>query len=67
MALGTILSILMLASILLVIGAIVLWRRGGQRKQALLMLVLAAIVIGNLALWLVPDGSGRSPAEQVAR
>ena len=65
MGLDLVLSVLALAVIALVVGAIVLWRRGGRAKQVWLMLLLAAVVAGNLAIWLVPDGSGRVPAEQV--
>ncbi len=65
MGLDLVLSVLALAVIALVVGAIVLWRRGGRAKQVWLMLLLAAVAAGNLAIWLVPDGSGRVPAEQV--
>lgn len=58
---GTVLSILVLAVFALVLGAIALWRRG-VRKQAVLMLVLAAIAAGNVALWVVPVEGGRSLA-----
>ena len=64
MALDTVLSILAFAVIALLAGAFVLWRRGGRTKQVLLMLILAAVAAANLAIWLVPDGSGRAPAEQ---
>lgn len=57
----TVLSIVMLAAIALVIGAYVLWRRGGSRKQIVLMLVLAAIMGGNVAIWTWPDAGGQSP------
>lgn len=53
-----ILSLVMLAAFALVGGAIYLWRRGDARKQALLMLVLAAVMAANLAIWLVPDSDG---------
>jgi uncharacterized membrane protein len=64
MALDTVLSILALAIVALVLGAIALWRRGGRTKQVWLMLLLAAIATGNLAIWLVPDGSGKAPVDQ---
>ncbi len=63
----TVLSVLVLAIIALVIGAIALLRRGGRTKQAVLMLVLAAVAAGNLALWLVPDSAGRSLAQDAPR
>jgi len=65
MLIDTVLSIIMLAAVALVIGAIVLWRRGGTRKQVFLMLVLAAIMLANVAIWTVPDASGEVPLDQV--
>lgn len=58
---ATVLSIVMLATIALVIGAYALWRRGGSRLQIALMLVLAAIMAGNVAIWTWPDASGQAP------
>jgi peptidoglycan/LPS O-acetylase OafA/YrhL len=57
--LDTTLSIVVLAIIALVLGAAALWRRG-VRRQALLMLLIAAIAAGNLALWLVPNDQGKT-------
>jgi len=48
------LSLVVLTIIALVLGAVFLLRRGGYRKQALLMLVLAAIMAGNVAIWSMP-------------
>lgn len=62
----TILSILVLVSIALVIGAIAWWRRG-QRKQALLMALLALVIAGNVAVWVVPDANGNAPAQTQLR
>src|SRR3546814_20636595 len=59
------LSILVLASIALVAGAIVLWRRPGFRKQAVLMLVLAAVALANVGIWTLPDASGNAQLAQV--
>jgi Na+/glutamate symporter len=59
----TALSILMLAAIVLVIGAIALWRRGGARLQIALMLVLAVILAANVAIWVTPTSNGRTLAE----
>jgi len=49
----------------LVAGAIHHRRRGGARKQAGLMLVLAAVMIVNVLIWTVPDGSGEAPVDRV--
>lgn len=61
----TILSIIMLAAVALVVGAIFLWRRGGSRKQMFLMILLAAIMLANVAIWTVPDASGDAPLDRV--
>jgi hypothetical protein len=63
--LSTVLSILVLAAFALTGGAIFLWRKPGMRRQALLMLALAAIALLNLAIWTVPDSEGRSPAARM--
>ncbi len=59
----TVLSIIMLAAAALTIGAFALWRRGGSRLQVVLMLVLAVIMIANVALWVIPGERGTSPAD----
>lgn len=43
-------AITMLAVFALVIGALVLFRRGGNRRQPVLMLVLAAILLANVLI-----------------
>ena len=60
-----VLSIVMLAAIALLIGAFLLWRRTGQAKQPLLMVVLALVALANVAIWTVPDASGEAPLAQV--
>lgn len=60
MTTDTVLSIMVLACLALVLGALALWRRGGQRKQVVLMLLLAAIVAANVAIWVVPDQQGKA-------
>lgn len=60
MAADTVLSVLVLACLGLLLGAFALWRRGGQRKQVWLMLVLAAVVAGNIAIWIAPGSSGKT-------
>ena len=60
-----VLSLLMLAIIALAIGAFALWRRGGSLKQVALMLLLAAVMAVNVAIWTLPDASGNSPLASV--
>lgn len=59
---GTVLSVVMLAALALVAGAIYLWRRG-TRKQAGLMLVLAAVMVVNVLIWTIPDSGGTAPID----
>lgn len=63
--LPAVLSILVLAAFALAAGALWLWRKPGMRRQALLMLVLAAIAVVNVAIWTLPDDEGRSPVGQL--
>lgn len=64
---STVLSLLMLTALALVGGAVYLWRREGYRRQAVLMLVLAAIALANVAIWTLPGRGGQSPAGQLAQ
>ena len=59
-----ILSIVMLAAIALLAGAVFLWRRGGAGKQVCLMLLLAIVMIANVLIWTVPDPSGTAPVSR---
>jgi hypothetical protein len=61
-----VLSIMALAVIALPLAAFVLWRKGGSKKQVVLLLVLALIVLANVAILIIPDSSGNSPAKQAA-
>jgi hypothetical protein len=56
----TALSLLVLTSAALVLGAAWLWRRGGSRIQIILMLVLAAVLAANVAIWTLPAPGGES-------
>lgn len=58
---ATVLSLLVLVAIALLIGAFIVWRRGGSLKRVLLMLALAAVMATNVAIWTIPDSSGESP------
>ncbi|WP_067682294.1 hypothetical protein [Tsuneonella dongtanensis] len=62
---STVLSLLVLAALALVAGAVWLWRKPGMRRQAMLMLVLAGIAVINVAIWTLPDDEGRSPVGQL--
>ncbi|NML93924.1 hypothetical protein [Novosphingobium olei] len=63
--LDTALSLLMLASIALLVGAAFLWRRG-ERQRPVLMLVLAAIMLGNLVIWTLPTRQGGTLVQAAA-
>ncbi|MEJ5975412.1 hypothetical protein WG901_02100 [Novosphingobium sp. PS1R-30] len=63
---STALSLLVLTIVALTAGAAFLWRRGGGRKQIVLMLVLAAVLAINVAIWVVPTSGGQSLAGKAA-
>jgi hypothetical protein len=56
-----ILSLLMLLAIVLVVGAIARWRREGFVRQVWLMLILAAVMLANVAIWALPGGADKVP------
>ncbi|WP_228243111.1 hypothetical protein [Porphyrobacter sp. GA68] len=62
---NVVLSILMLAAIALLAGAFLLWRRTGNLKQPLLMVLLAVIAVVNVAIWTVPAADGSAPLDQL--
>ena len=41
-----------------------LLRRGGQKRQVTLMVILALVAIANIAIWIVPDSQGNAPLAQ---
>ena len=49
-----ILSIGVLATFALVLGALYLFRRPGERKRAILMLIAAVVLMGNVLIWTLP-------------
>ncbi len=52
---GTILSLLMLAGMTLLAGGVYLIaKRPEYRRQGWLMIVAAAVMFGNVAIWAVP-------------
>ncbi len=58
-----VLSLAVLTAFALIAGAIVLLRRG-QRKQPVLMLILAAVMIGNVVIWSIPTPGGDTLVDQ---
>ena len=60
------LSLMMLAAIALVGGAVFLLRRG-ERKRPALMLTLAGIMVMNLIIWTLPDKAGTTLAAAAAQ
>jgi ABC-type nickel/cobalt efflux system permease component RcnA len=63
--LDTALSLLVLTAIALIGGAAYLWRRKGFNRQVQLMLVLAAVMIANVAIWTLPDTGGEAPLDRL--
>jgi hypothetical protein len=53
------LSLMMLTGVALLGGAVFLWQRG-ERQRPLLMVLLAAVMGVNIAIWTLPDGSGKT-------
>jgi hypothetical protein len=60
---GTVLSLLILAALVLLAGALFAWRRG-LRKQAALIVALAAVMAINVGIWTLPDSSGSAPLDR---
>lgn len=61
------LSLLVLTVIALILGAIALYRRGGYRRQAGLMLVLAGVMIVNIVIWTLPNREGKSLSSEAKK
>jgi drug/metabolite transporter superfamily protein YnfA len=61
-----VLSIVMLAALALLAGAFWLWRRLGAVKQVWLMVLLALVMLVNVAIWTVPDKDGAAPLDRAA-
>jgi len=60
------LSLMMLAAFALVAGAIARWRRDGFVRPVWLMLLAAAVLLANVAIWAVPMEGGAAPADRAA-
>lgn len=63
--LDAVLSLLVLAAIVLVVGAFLLWRRTGNARNALLMVLLALVALVNVAIWTLPDAAGTPPLDKL--
>jgi hypothetical protein len=61
------LSLAMFMVIALPVGAWALLRRGGSRKQAMLMCVMAAVLAANVAIWVIPTKDGATLSGQAPR
>ena len=55
-------SLVVLAILALLGGATYLWRRHNNRKQALLMVVLALVMAFNVVVWTIPTPDAASSA-----
>lgn len=51
---GLLLSLAMLGVFALLFGAVVIWRKGHNPKQAVLMAVAALVLLGNVLILTVP-------------
>lgn len=61
---ATALSLVVLAAIALIGGAVFLWRRGGSRRQIALMVVLAVVMAINVAILTWPARDGYAPVSR---
>ena len=66
MSMDLVLSLLVLAAVALIGGALWQWRRVGPGKQVWLMLVLAVVMIINVLIWTVPNKDGTAPIDRAA-
>ena len=64
---ATVLSLMVLTVMALLGGAIFLFRRGGARRQVMLMLVLAGVIAVNIAIWVVPGSQDQAPVARLPR
>jgi len=51
---ATLLSVAIIAAFALAVGALNLLRKRQDRKRAILMLVAAAVLVGNVMIWTIP-------------
>jgi hypothetical protein len=50
------LSITMICIFALIAGSVILFRKGNDRKRAILMVVAAVVLFGNVLIWAWPTG-----------
>jgi hypothetical protein len=60
-----ILALVMLAAFALCLGAYAFYKRTGEAKQPVLMLILAAIAVINVLIWTLPDADGARPVDLI--
>jgi hypothetical protein len=63
---SSVMALVMLAALALVIGAVVLYRRTGEAKQPILMVILALIAVGNVLILTIPTADGTAPIDQAS-
>ncbi len=51
---NTILTLVALAALGLIWGALVLYRRTGERRRPTLMVIAALVLFGNVLIWTLP-------------
>lgn len=61
----TILSIMMLAGVGLLAGALFMAKKGAPRQKVVLMIIAAVVMFANVAIWVVPMEGGQAPVEAV--
>jgi hypothetical protein len=54
------LSIATVAALLLMYGALRLWRRDGAGRQPLLMVITALVILTNIAILTIPNNDGNA-------
>jgi hypothetical protein len=62
---GTVLTIMMLAGVGLLAGALFMAKRGAPRQKVVLMIIAAMVTFFNVAMWVVPMPDGQAPVEVV--
>lgn len=62
--LDTALSLVMLGAFALVVGSVVMWRKGAPKGRIILALALAAVAVANVLVMTIPYESGETPVEK---